>query len=95
MKTIELLFYVIDTINADLEEGEKLVKSPETIIFGHNSVLDSMGLINFITLAEEKIEEVSGKYISIADERAMSMSENPFKTIKSLSNYIDQLLNEK
>jgi hypothetical protein len=95
MKTIELLFNVIDSINEDLEEGQKLTKSPETIIFGHNSVLDSMGLINFITLTEEKIEEVTGKYVSIADERAMSMSENPFKTINSLSNYIDQLLNEE
>jgi hypothetical protein len=95
MSTLEQIYAVVDELNLDFDENHKLVKSKETIIFGHDSILDSMGLINFITLLEEKIEEKTGKFIPIADERAMSLTENPFKTIGTLSLYIDRLLNEQ
>jgi hypothetical protein len=95
MNTLNLLYEVIDEMNLDLELDFKLEKDKNAIIFGHNSKLDSMGLINFITLVEEKLEAETGKFITIADERAMSMEENPFKTVESLAKYLDQLLNEQ
>lgn len=94
MNTLELIYDVIDEVNLDLEASSKLQKDPNTIIFGKESFLDSMGLIMFITLIEEKIEERTGKFISIADERAMSLDSSPFQSVSTLKSYIDTLLDE-
>jgi hypothetical protein len=94
MDTLKLIYEVIDELNLELEENARLEKSVDAKIFGQGSVLDSMGLINFITLIEEKIEEETGKFISIADERAMSLESSPFQSVSSLKAYIDVLLDE-
>ena len=94
MDTLKLIYEVIDELNLELEENALLEKRVDAKIFGQGSVLDSMGLINFITLIEEKIEQDTGKFISIADERAMSLESSPFQSVGSLKDYIDSLLSE-
>jgi hypothetical protein len=94
MKTIELIFEVIDELNLDLDLGNQIIKNPSTPILGSNSTIDSILLINFIYLVEEKINLKTGKTISISDDRAMSMKESPFLTLSSLSSYVDLLINE-
>lgn len=94
MDVLELIYEVIDELNIDLEPSEQLKKDENSVIFGPESTLDSMGLVNLITLIEQRIEEKTGNFIAIADERAMSMQESPFKTVKTLKEYIEVLLNE-
>jgi acyl carrier protein len=94
MDVLKMIYEALDELNLDLEIEDQIVKTESTSIFGADSKLDSMGLVNLITIIEEKIEEKTGKFISIADERAMSLDSSPFKTIESLKNYILILLNE-
>jgi hypothetical protein len=88
------IYDAIDEINEDLEQSEKILKNYDAQIFGTGSSLDSMGLVNLITLIEQRIEDETGKFISIADEKAMSMQSSPFKTVATLKDYIANLLNE-
>lgn len=92
MDILQWIYDAVDEINEDLPEGEKLQKNEESQIFGSESPLDSMGLVNLITLIEQRIEEETGNFISIADEKAMSMQSSPFKTIATLRDYIQMLL---
>src|SRR5688572_12317963 len=94
METLKLVYEAIDEVNLDLEEGAKIEKSEDTQLFGTGKSLDSLELVNLITIIEQKLEDETGDFISLADERAMSMSESPFKTVGSLNNYIQELLNE-
>ena len=94
MNTLELIFASIDELNLDLEENEKITKTEETNLFGSGDSLDSLALINLITIIEEKIEEETNEYISLADEKAMSLDESPFKTVTTLKNYINSLIND-
>ncbi|WP_025665445.1 hypothetical protein [Aquimarina megaterium] len=91
MDILHIIFDAIDEINLSLEDVQ-MDKNEDTVIFGKESVLDSMDLVHFISLIEEKIEDESGNYISIADENAMSLEVSPFKTVKTLKEYINQLL---
>jgi acyl carrier protein len=84
----------VDTINEELPKNEKISKSIETNLYGKNGNLDSLALVNLIVAVEEKIEDEFGTAITLADERAMSQSKSPFKSIGSLTNYILLLLNE-
>jgi acyl carrier protein len=88
------IYDAIDEINEDLEQSEKILKTDDAQIFGTGSSLDSMGLVNLITLIEQRIEDETGKFISIADEKAMSMQSSPFKTVATLKDYIANLINE-
>ena len=89
---INVIYSSIDDINQQNEIN--IPKTLDAVLFGRKSDLDSLGLINLINTIEEKIEEATGEYISITDERAMSLEVSPFKTVGTLANYIETLLNE-
>lgn len=55
--------------------------------------LDSLGLVIFIGELEESIDDAFGIQVSLADEKAMSQSVSPFRSINALTNYIDKLVN--
>jgi hypothetical protein len=94
MNALNLIFDTIDEMNLELDSSDQIEKNEDTVIFGIDSALDSIGLVNFITIIEQKIEEETGKFITIADERAMSMENSPFKTVGTLKEYIELLINE-
>lgn len=91
----DILYPAIDEINQTLDEGEKLAKSPATVLFGEKAPLDSIGLVQFIVTAEGLIQEVAGKTVTLASERAFSRSQSPFRSIGSLADYIGELLAEE
>ena len=90
----KIVLTTIDELNQNLIKDDQLEKSFETRLLGGNSNLDSLGLVNLIVAVEQNIEDEFDISITIADERAMSQKHSPFKTIGTLANYIDMLLNE-
>ena len=66
--------------------------SPETPIFGKESNFDSLGLVTFLVNLEQKIEDKLGINITIADEKAMSLKNSPFKTIETLTHFLNEKL---
>lgn len=93
-KVIQLIFNVIDEVNEELPESSRLEKSPDTVLFGESGKLDSLGLVNLIVAVEESLEGEFGEPISLSDEKAMSQKRSPFKTVKSLADYITLMLEE-
>ena len=66
----------------------------ETSIFGTKGNLDSLGLVSFLVNLEQNIEDKYGIPITIADEKAMSLKNSPFRTINTLSEYLNGIINE-
>lgn len=54
--------------------------------------LDSLGLVIFIGELEDCIDSEFGVQITLADEKAMSQSVSPFRSINSLASYIYKLI---
>ena len=69
----------------DLTESSSLI--------GRESILDSMGLVSLIINIEPKFADRE-MVITLADERAMSQSKSPFRTVGSLAEYISLLVDE-
>jgi acyl carrier protein len=93
-KITQVIFHVIDEINQQLAENQRIEKSMATTLLGKSAVLDSLGLVNLIVTVEEEIEEQFGVNITLADERAISQERSPFRTIETLMEYIYVLLKE-
>jgi acyl carrier protein len=94
-KIIDLIFIAVDELNQRLSHQQKLEKSVDTVLFGKYAKLDSLGLVGLIVSIEEKIEEEFEVTITLADERAMSQKNSPFKTIGTLADYVSLLLEEE
>ena len=93
-KIENLILNAVEEINEQLPEELKLQKSMETELFGGNGKLDSLGLVNFLVIVEQNIEDVFDISFTIADERAMSQKNSPFRTIGTLSTYIHQRMGD-
>lgn len=68
--------------------------STDTVLFGADAVLDSLGLVNVVVAVEEKLLDAFDCDIWLTDERALTQEESPFRTIDSLSQYVVILLEE-
>ena len=91
---VKIVYQVIDDENEMRELDNKLEKSLDTAFLSKNGMLDSLGLVNFIVATEEKISDCFGKDITIADARAMSQKNSPFRTVNTLVDYIWELLDD-
>ncbi len=91
----KIVFSTIDALNQELNKEDRLKKSLETRLFGGNSNLDSLDLINLVVAVEQNIEDEFDVTITLADERAMSQETSPFKTVGTLTDYIEMILEEK
>ena len=88
------IYRAIDWINAELPPNRQLNKTPDTRLLGPRSVLDSLHLVSLLINIEREIEDSLGVALTLANERALSMKESPFRTIESLASYIDVLVSE-
>ena len=67
----------------------------DTFLVGWESVLDSMGLVTLIVEVEQRLEEEHGVAVILANERAMSQKNSPFRSVRSLTDYICRLVEEQ
>lgn len=64
------------------------VVDSDTPLVGPDSVLDSMALVSLVLDVEQRLDEERGHAVSLMDERALSRSHSPFRTIGSLAAYV-------
>ncbi len=91
-KILELIYSSIDELNEQSEPENQLTKTETTVIFGKDSNIDSLGLVNLVVTLEQAINDEFNVEISLADEKAMSQENSPFNTVSTLANYIEDLL---
>ena len=81
--------------NSIYTENEEIVINENSVIYGDSSQLDSLALVSLIVAVEQNIEDEFGISITLADERAMSQENSPFRSVRSLADYVETILKEK
>ena len=64
----------------------------QTCLFGAQARLDSLGLVNLLLDVEQQVNDRFHVLISLMNEQAMSQRTSPFRTVETLTSYIDALL---
>ncbi len=90
----DVVLSAIDEMNLGLPADKGVSKSTATPLFGRQSALDSLGLVSLIVGIEQGIADEFDAEISLADDRAMSRSASPFRTVATLVEYIVERLEE-
>lgn len=88
---------VLNSIHSigELEDKEALLNPNENLcLFGGVGVMDSLGIVMLISEIEEQIQDELDASITLADDRAMSQKTSPFRSVKTLVKYINQLIDE-
>lgn len=83
----EIETLVLESVRLLAEDFEiAALKSADanSTLYGTNGSLDSMALVNLIADIEEAIDEKLGESITLADEKAMSAKNSPFRDVSSL-----------
>jgi len=93
-KIENLIIESLKELNEELENEALDNPVSETKLYGIDGVLDSLALVTLITDLEEKISDEFDKEITLADEKAMSQRNSPFRSVESFTNYISKLLEE-
>ena len=92
-ENIENLIYDSLKETVDLLPGNiSFEKNRETSLFSSDGILDSLGLVTFLVNLEQKISDEFDLQITIADEKAFSIKNSPFKNIGRLTDYIESML---
>ncbi|MES2330080.1 MAG: hypothetical protein V4539_10795 [Bacteroidota bacterium] len=88
---------VAETFKQVITDNEKSFDgelTPDVAIMGLDSPFDSVDLVTFIVALEQTLEDDWNVSVILADDRAMSQSVSPFKTVGSISDYIEMLVKE-
>jgi acyl carrier protein len=93
-KIIQAIFGAINDINQQMPKDERLVKSPETRLYGEDGPLDSLGLVNLIVATEQHLENFCGISISLAEEHVLDEHDNRFKTVAAMADFIEFVYGE-
>lgn len=86
--TAEIEALVIESVRMLAEDFEVTslgTPSSESALYGEGGPLDSMALVNLIADVEEAVSEKFGASIALADEKAMSAKNSPFRSVASLT----------
>lgn len=90
-----ILDLVLDTIReeaGDLGYEELRDPSAETALYGGEAGIDSLSLVRLIAAVERSAERRFGKPVVLADDKAMSSRNSPFRTAGTLVHLLQERL---
>lgn len=93
----ELVELITGCVRAVAEEEDISLDgdfAADSVLFGQEGYFDSLGLVSLVMVVEEAIGERFGHGITLADQRAMSQSTSPFRSVDSLASYAETLIRE-
>lgn len=85
------VYAAVDDLN---EQGVDVAKSLDAPLYGASGKLESLDFISFITKVEETINAEFGTDITIANENLLSKQRSPFASLRTLIEYLAELLKE-
>lgn len=91
-KIKHIIFAALKDLADELESEELANPTLETGIYGLEGNLDSIALVSLIADLEERLRDELGVSLVLADSRAMSAKNSPFKNAATLLEYIQNLL---
>ena len=60
----------------------------DTVLVGKDAVLDSLGLVSLIVEVEQRLEGGHGVSVTLANDKAMSQKNSPFRTVAVLTDHV-------
>lgn len=89
-QVLEVIYESVAELNETLPADGQLACKPETALFGPGSTIDSIALVGLILDLEQRLAKRLGLTVRLTDERAMSQTKSPYRTVRSLLDFITE-----
>jgi acyl carrier protein len=66
----------------------------DTVLVGKDAVLDSLGVVSLIVEVEQRVEAEHGVSVTLANDKAMSQRNSPFRTVAVLTDHLVAMIAE-
>jgi acyl carrier protein len=86
------VYAAVDELNSQLAKGVHIEKSLDAPLYGVSGKLESLDFVTLIMEVEDKINREFATDITIADENLLSREKSPFSTLRTLIEYLGDLL---
>ena len=93
----EVLQLVLATVSEEADDiGYEELRAPsaDTPLYGGGTGVDSLSLVRIVAAVERAADVRFGKNVVLADERAMSMRNSPFRSVGALAGLLHDRLAE-
>jgi hypothetical protein len=92
---LPVVYKALDELNQQRPRGQRLQATPDCVLFGENSSLNSLELSNFIVLMEQLVQEKFGTEIDLTEHDPFSPESGHMRTAGSLAAHISNLVCEQ
>jgi len=86
---------IVDSYSAASHDRGGCPADGNAALTGPDSCLSSIELVQMIAKVEEKVERTFGQPIMLVNEKAFLRESSPFRTVFSLAEYVEELLEYK
>jgi hypothetical protein len=90
---LEVVLEAMRATNAARPPSSLVTVAPDAALFGPGSPLDSLGLLTLLLDIEDGMQR-AGHPVQLSDDRAMSQTRSPFRSVPTLVAYIGQIARE-
>ncbi len=91
----------LEIVNASLQEVFAQVGNEpaapiteDTVLVGNDAVLDSLGVVSLIVEVEQRLESEHSISVVLANDKAMSQRNSPFRTVGVLTDHVLAMAHE-
>ncbi|MCA9752439.1 MAG: hypothetical protein KC591_09625 [Gemmatimonadetes bacterium] len=87
-RMLEIVRSAVHDLNEELNYPELESPNEATTLHGGEEGLDSLSLVSLIVDLEGRVSDEVGHAVVLADEKAMSERNSPYRTVGSLTDFI-------
>ena len=91
-RLLQIIRAVAGELNENLDSKIEVDMGEQAPLYGPEGGLTSLGLVSLIVGVEQAIEEEFGRNVTLADDKAFSLTKSPFRTIGTLAEYANSLI---
>lgn len=78
----------VEEMNEELDYDTLRDVSDDTPVFGGEDGIDSLSLVSLVVRLEELVEDRFERSVTLADEKAMSSRNSPYRTVGTLTDFV-------
>lgn len=94
-QVFEIIKAAIEELNEELEYEELEDVTADTPIFGGEMGIDSLSLVSLVVEVEGNVNEAFDANVTLADEKAMSSRNSPYRNVSAFTDFVLERLGEK
>jgi acyl carrier protein len=87
-EVLQAVLTAVERANALRPPDGQIPQREDTALFGEGGHLDSLGLVSLVLDVEDLVNEATGRSLVLSDDRAMSQSRSPFRTVGDFVEYV-------